>query len=109
MNRRRQFLSAIGLGSLFAGVTAVVQSEALAAIERPPDPQVLRPEYKVLSVPAGDRVEDVFNAVAREGFEYAGSAQRYGETEFIFVKWLHVAPTARENTLVRRHAEGGVT
>jgi hypothetical protein len=27
-----------------------------------------------------------FNAVAREGFQYADSAQRYGGTEFIFVK-----------------------
>jgi hypothetical protein len=47
-------------------------------------------------VPAGDRVEDVFNAVAREGFQYAGSAQRYGHTEFIFVKWVPVGPITPE-------------
>jgi hypothetical protein len=37
-------------------------------------------------VAAGDSVEDVFNALARKGFQYAGSAQRYGRTEFIFVR-----------------------
>jgi hypothetical protein len=78
---------------LFAGVTAVVPSEALAATSALP---AVRPEYKVLCVPAGDRVEDIFNAVAREGFEYAGSAQRYGQTEFIFVKWVHVGPLMSE-------------
>ena len=101
MNRRRQLLSAIGLGSLFAGATAVVPREALAATEKPrptfpSSPPVQRPEYKVFSVPAGDRVEDVFNAVAREGFQYAGSAQRYGHTEFIFVKWVPVGPITPE-------------
>jgi hypothetical protein len=84
MNRRRQLLSAIGLGSLFAGVTAAVPREALAATEksRPTfrsTPPLQRPEYKVFSVPAGDHVEDAFNAVAREGFQYAGSSQRYGD------------------------------
>ena len=104
MNRRRQFLSAIGLGSLFAGVTAVVPREALAATEKPrpafpSTPPVQRPEYKVFSVPVGDGVEDVFDlfiAVARKGFRYAGSAQRYGHTEFIFVKWVPVGPITPE-------------
>ena len=86
MNRRRQLLSAIGLGSLFAGVTAVVPREALAATENPrptfpATPPGRRPEYKVFSVAAGDRLEDVFNTIAREGFQYAGSAQRYGHTD----------------------------
>jgi hypothetical protein len=90
MNRRRQLL-------MFAGVTAVVPREALPATEKPrptfpATPPVQRPEYKVFSVPAGDRVEDVFNAVAREGFQYAGSTQCYGHTEFIFVKWVSVEP-----------------
>jgi hypothetical protein len=97
MNRRRQLLSAIGFGSLFAGVTAAVPRRALAATEKPrptfpSTPPLQHPEYKVFSVPAGDRVEDVFNAVAREGFQYAGSTQRYGHTEFIFVKWVSVGP-----------------
>src|ERR1700686_1967249 len=95
MNRRRQLLSAIGLGSLFAGVTAAVPREASAATEksRPTfqsPPPLQHPEYKVFSVPAGDRVEDVFNAVAREGFQYAGSSQRYGNAQFIFVRWVPV-------------------
>jgi hypothetical protein len=55
-----------------------------------------RPEYKVFSVSAGDRVDNIFNAVAREGFQYAGSAQRYGHTEFIFVKWVPVGPIPPE-------------
>ena len=45
---------------------------------------------------AGDSVEEVFNAVAREGFQYAGSAQRYGRTEFIFVRWVRVEPVVAE-------------
>jgi hypothetical protein len=94
MNRRRQLLSAIGLGSLFAGLAAVVPCEALAATEKPSTRPAPRTEYKVVSVPAGDRIEDIFNAVAREGFQYAGSAQRYGQTEFIFVKWVNAASSA---------------
>ena len=94
MNRRRQLLSAIGLGSLFAGLAAVVPCEALAAPEKPSTRPAPRTEYKVVSVPAGDRIEDIFNAVAREGFQYAGSAQRYGQTEFIFVKWVNAASSA---------------
>ena len=94
MNIRRQLLSAIGLGSLFAGVTAVFPREALAATEKPSTRPAPRPEYKVVSVPAGDRIEEIFNAVAREGFQYAGSAQRYGQTEFIFVKWVNAGSLA---------------
>jgi hypothetical protein len=41
-------------------------------------------------------VQDAFNAVARESFQYAGSVQRYGHTEFIFVKWVPVEPVASE-------------
>jgi hypothetical protein len=36
------------------------------------------------------------NAVAREGFQYAGSIPRYGQTEFIFVKWVSVEPVTSE-------------
>jgi hypothetical protein len=61
-----------------------------------PIPPKQRPEYKVFAVPAGDSVEDVFNAVAREGFQYAGSVQRYGRTEFIFVKWVPIEPITSE-------------
>jgi hypothetical protein len=98
MNGRRQFFSAIGLGSLFAGMAAAVPDDVFAAPEkaRPalrPMPPEERPEYKVVAVPAGDSVENVFNAVTREGFQYAGSTHRYGQTEFIFVKWVSVGPT----------------
>jgi hypothetical protein len=100
MNRRRQLLTAIGLGSVFAGVTAVVPREALAATEKPRPtfpltPPVQRPEYEAFSVPASGSVEDVFdlfNAAASKGFRYAGFAQRDGHTEYIFVKWLPVRP-----------------
>jgi hypothetical protein len=47
-------------------------------------------------VTAGDSVEEAFNAVAREGFQYAGSAQRYGRTEFIFVRWVRAEPVVAE-------------
>jgi hypothetical protein len=94
MNKRRQLLSAIGLGSLFAGVTAVVPCGALAATGKSSTPPALRPEYKVVSLPAGDRIEDILNAFARQGFQYAGSAQRYGQTEFIFVKWVSAGSSA---------------
>jgi hypothetical protein len=102
MNGRRQLLGAVGLGSLLAGVTAVVPGEGFAAPAKPrltsrPTPPEQRPEYKVFTVAAGDSVEDVFNAVAREGFQYAGSAQRYGHTEFIFVKWVRVEPVVAED------------
>jgi hypothetical protein len=102
MNGRRQLLGAVGLGSLLAGVTAVVPGEGFAATAQPnstsrPIPPVQRPEYKVLTVAAGDSVEDAFNVVAREGFEYAGSAQRYGHTEFIFVRWVRVEPVVAED------------
>jgi len=97
MNGRRQLLGAVGLGSLLAGVTAVVPGEGFAATAKPrptgqPIPPEQRAEYKVLTVAAADSVEEVFNAVAREGFQYAGSAQRYGRTEFIFVSWVRVEP-----------------
>jgi len=97
MNGRRQLLGAVGLGCLLAGVTAVVPGEGFAATAKPrptgqPIPPEQRAEYKVLTVAAADSVEEVFNAVAREGFQYAGSAQRYGRTEFIFVRWVRVEP-----------------
>jgi hypothetical protein len=102
MNRRRQVLSALGLTSLFAGVTALVPREALATSEKPRSTlgstrAGQRPEYKVFSVPAGDRIEDIFNTVGREGFQYAGSVQRYGHTEFIFVKWVRVGTIIPED------------
>jgi hypothetical protein len=102
MNGRRQLLGAVGLGSLLAGVTAVVPGEGFAATAKPhpasrPTPPEQRPEYKVFTLAAGDSVEDAFNAVAREGFQYAGSAQRYGHTEFIFVRWVRVEPVVAED------------
>jgi hypothetical protein len=73
MNGRRQLLGAVGLGSLLAGVTAVVPGERFAATAKPrptgrPIPPEQRAEYKVFTVTAGDSVEEAFNAVAREGF-----------------------------------------
>jgi len=88
MTGRRELLSAVGLGSLLA--VSAATAKPLPGVE--PTPPGQRPRYKVFSVPAGDRIEDVFNAVAREGFQYAGAAQRYGDTEFIFVKWVPVDP-----------------
>jgi hypothetical protein len=79
---------------LFAGVAAVVPCEGLAANGKSPTPSASRPEYKVVSLPAGDRIEDILNPFAREGFQYAGSAQRYGQTEFILVKWVSVGSSA---------------
>jgi hypothetical protein len=102
MNGRRQLLGAVGLGSLLAGVTAVVPGEGFAATAKAhpasrPVPPEQRPEYKVFTLAAGDSVDDAFNAVAREGFQYAGSAQRYGHTEFIFVRWVRVEPVVAED------------
>ena len=101
MNRRREFFKTIGLGFLLTGGTAAITSEEFAVAARPygtlpPIAPDKRPQYKVLRVPAGDNLEDVFNAVAREGFQYAGPAQRYGQTEFIFVKWVPVEPVTSE-------------
>jgi hypothetical protein len=99
VNKRRQFFSTIGLGFLLAGGAAAAPREGLAAIAKPnrtlpPLAPERRPEYKVFTVPAGDSVQDAFNAVARESFQYAGSVQRHGRTEFIFVKWVPVDPAA---------------
>jgi len=100
MNRRRQFLSTIGQSLLLVGGAAVVPCEEFAAAkpQRPllPIAPEHRPEYKVFTIPAGDSVEDAFNAVARESFQYAGSVQRYGHTEFIFVKWVPIHPAGSE-------------
>jgi hypothetical protein len=101
MNGRRQLLGAVGLGSLLAGVTAVVPGEGFAATAKPrstgrPIPPEQRAEYKVFTVAAGDSLEEAFNTVAREGFQFAGSAQRYGRTEFIFVRWVRVEPVVAE-------------
>jgi hypothetical protein len=92
---------AIGLGSLLAGAAAAVPREVFAVTAKPrttlrPIPPKQRPEYKVFTIPAGDSVEDVFNTVARAGFQYAGSVQRYGRTEFIFVKWVPIEPVTSE-------------
>jgi hypothetical protein len=109
MNRRRQLLRAIGLGPLFAGVTAVVPCEGLAANGKSSTAPTSRPEYKVVSLPAGDRIEDILNAFAREGFQFAGSAQRYGQTEFILVKWVSVgssaSPEGRDRFAVAGHVQ----
>jgi hypothetical protein len=101
MNRRHQFFSTFGLGILLAeGAAAAPRKEFPASAKPqptfPPMAPGHRPEFKVFTVPAGDSVEDVFNAVARENFQYAGSVQRYGHTEFIFVKWVPVELFASE-------------
>jgi hypothetical protein len=104
MNRRRQFLSAIGLGFLLAGGSAAIPAEESVAVAEPrrllqPSTPVQRsryPQYKVFNVPAGDSIEEAFNAVARQGFQYVGSAHRYGHTEFVFVKWVPAEPTKSE-------------
>ena len=101
MNRRRQFFSIIGLGFLLAGGTAAISREEFAVAVKPHRtlPTIApeqRPQYKVLRVPAGGNLEDAFNAVAREGFQYAGPAQRYRQTEFIFVKSVPVEPVTSE-------------
>jgi hypothetical protein len=108
MNGRRRLLGAVGLGSLLAGVTAVVPREGFAATATPqptvpPIAPEQRPQYKVFTVSAGDSIEDAFNAVAREGFQYAGSAQRYGNTEFIFVKWVRAEPVVAADAA--KHAQ----
>jgi hypothetical protein len=105
MNRRRQFLSAIGLGLLLPGGSAAIPGEEFATAAEPrrmlqPNTPVQRaryPQYRVFNVPAGDSVEEVFNAVARQGFQYVGSAQRYGDTEFVFVKWVPVNAARSED------------
>jgi hypothetical protein len=99
VNRRRQFFSTVGLGFLIAGGAAAAPREEFAATAKPtrtlpPLAPERRPEYKVFTVPAGDSVQDAFNAVARESFQYAGSVQRHGRTEFIFVKWVPVDPSS---------------
>jgi len=104
MNGRRQLLGAVGLGSLLAGVTAVVPGEGFVATATAqptvsPTAPEQRPQYKVFTIPAGDNIEDAFNVLAREGFQYAGSVQRYGSTEFIFVRWVRVEPVVAENAL----------
>jgi hypothetical protein len=101
MNGRRRFLRTIGLGFLLAGGTAAASGEEFTAAAKPqrtmpPIAPEQRPQYKVFTVQTGDSVEDVFNAVAREGFQYAGAAQRYGHTEFIFVRWVPVEPVTSE-------------
>jgi hypothetical protein len=102
MNGRRQLLGAVGLGSLLAGVTAVVPGEGFAATATAqptasPTASEQRPQYKVFTIPAGDSIEDAFNVLAREGFQYTGSAQRYGRTEFIFVKWVPAEPVVADD------------
>ena len=101
MNGRRRFFRTIGLGFLLAGGTAAAPDEEFALTANaeptsPPPAPEQRPQYKLFSVRAGDSVEDAMNAVARKGFQYAGSIQRYGQTEFIFVKWIPVEPVTSE-------------
>jgi hypothetical protein len=97
MNGRRRFFRTIGLGFLLVGGTAAAPGEESAVTAKPqptssPTAPEQRPQYKVLAVRAGDSIEDVLNAAASQGFQYAGSTQRYGQAEFIFVKWVPVEP-----------------
>jgi hypothetical protein len=106
MNGRRRFFSTIGLGFLLTGGTAAIAREEFETNAKPhrifrsiaPE---RRAEYRILTVPAGDSVENAFNAVARESFQYAGSVQRYGHTEFIFVRWVTVEPVSSQETSSR--------
>src|SRR5262245_43189944 len=103
MNGRRRFFSTIGLGFLLAGGAAAAAREDRASPAEPqrtlaPIAPQQRAQYKVFTIPAGDTVEDVFNAVAQENFQYAGWVRRYGETEFIFVKWVPVEPISSQQT-----------
>jgi hypothetical protein len=105
MNGRRQFFSTVGLGFLLAGGAAAAPREDLASTAEqralaPVTPQ-RRAQYKVFTIPAGESVEDVFNAVARENFQYAGWMPRYGNTELIFVRWVSVEPVPSEETSSR--------
>ena len=100
MKRRRQFFSTIGLGFLLVGGAAAVPRDEFAAASKPHRTLLpTAPEHARntrFSPSAGDSVGDAFNAVARESFQYAGSVQRYGHTEFIFVKWgLSIWPHSR--------------
>ena len=79
------------------GLASSAQSQRTLA---PITPQ-RRAQYKVLTIPAGDSVEDVFNALAQENFQYAGWMRRYGDTEFIFVKWVPVEPVSSQETSSR--------
>src|SRR5262245_49786698 len=106
MNGRRRFFSTIGLGFLLAGGAAAAASEDRASTAEPqrtlaPIAPQQRAQYKVFTIPAGDTVEDVFNAVAQENFQYAGWVRRYGDTEFIFVKWVPVEPVSSQKTSSR--------
>jgi hypothetical protein len=101
MNGRRRFFRTIGLGFLLAGGTTAAPGAQFALTAKPqptssPTTPEQRPQYRLFSVRAGDSVEDAMNAVAREGFQYAGSIQRYGQTELIFVKWVSVEPVTSE-------------
>src|SRR5262245_58177574 len=111
MNGRRRFFSTIGLGFLLAGGAAAAPREDLASTAEPqrtlaPSAPQQRAQYKVFTIPAGDSVEDVFNAVAQENFQYAGWLRRHGDTEFIFVKWVPVEPVPLEDTSSPRPPAG---
>ena len=106
MNGRRRFFSTIGLGFLLAGGAAAAPREDLASTAEPqrtlaPSAPQQRAQYKVFTIPAGDSVEDVCNAVAQENFQYAGWMRRYGDTEFVFVKWAPVEPVSSQETSSR--------
>ena len=79
MNGRRQLLGAVGLGSLLAGVTAVVPGEGFAATAKPrptgrPTPPEQRAEYKVFTVAAGDSLEEAFNPHSPDSVVNFGAA-----------------------------------
>jgi hypothetical protein len=80
MNRRRS-VSAIGLGFLLAGGSAAVPREEFAADAEPH--RLLQPTRRrnardvrntKCSTSQWGSVEEVFNAVARQGFQYVRSA-----------------------------------
>jgi hypothetical protein len=107
MNERRRFFSTIGLGFLLAGGAAAAPREDLVSTAQsqrtlaPITPQ-RRAQYKVLAIPAGDSVEDVFNALAQENFQYAGWMRRYGDTD-LFSSNGYLSSRSRRRTRHHDH------
>jgi hypothetical protein len=93
MNRRRQLLRAIGLGSLFAGVTTVVPCEGLAANGKSSTAPASRPEYKVVSLPAGDRIEEADHGRRNAQCHRARMAR----------SWCHPRPIAETLSTLQKH------
>jgi hypothetical protein len=73
-----------------------VPGAAQARRTLPPIAPERRAEYKVYSIPAGDSVEDAFNAVAREGFKIRGLGRTLRSNRVHFRQMGAVEPVASE-------------